>query len=330
MEARLRPVNGLLGLCQQGELNPSPLAAAGFRVVGLEVPVGVQGDQVVVDVVLFHDLSGLFLACESKSGTNVTPSQSQRYARINAADLVHVTAVDLSGGRRPTVAPLHVCLEEHSTRFRFSLKAAGVSGAVLAVGRDHVELFDPCLGPPVLAAAMTPARVDLQFGVPRIIPCDDQSPKDVVRPQVKAVLVQHLARGAEHVAVQVLAHETLAHLVLYGEKARKAFVRTVDTCAQELAAAQPTRFEYIPGTRSTGAREPLVRFLRSPEDNDNRGRTQGYQALARDGQARRRTRAPDPDQLDLFPALGRVDNSDEQDDTGLGDTVQVDDGEEGT
>lgn len=314
MERRLRPVNGLLGLCQRGELNGSPLADAGFRVVGFETRVGLAGDHLVADVVLLHEPSGLFLACESKSGANIEPEQARRYARIDPAGLVYATSTDLQGGRRPTASVLYACLAEHSDRIRRGLAAAQVQAPVLAVGLRHVELLDAHLGAAVLASAMSPARVELPFGLPRIVPCDDQSPKELVRPQLEAVLVQHLAQRDSQVATSVLAHETLRHLSLYGEAARKSFIRSVDDCSREIAAAQPASFTYVPGSRGSGAREPLVRFLRSPEDNDNRGRTQAYQALARRGQPRRRSRPVDPDQPDLFEALGPPANDDEHTD----------------
>ncbi len=52
MDARLKPVNALLGLCIPGDLNPSVLYDAGFRVAGLENPVLTPDGRVVIDVLL--------------------------------------------------------------------------------------------------------------------------------------------------------------------------------------------------------------------------------------------------------------------------------------
>jgi len=68
VEARLRPVNALLGLMTPGDLAPPVLADAGFRVAGLEIPVGLESDRLVTDVLLVHDLTGHLLACKAKSG----------------------------------------------------------------------------------------------------------------------------------------------------------------------------------------------------------------------------------------------------------------------
>lgn len=318
VEHRLRPINGLLALCQHGELNPSPLAAAGFQVVGFESPVGLEGNRVVVDVVLFQSSSGLFVACESKSGANIEVEQARKYVRIDPKSLVDATSTDLSGAR-PTVSVLYACLAEHADRIRQGLTAAEVRVAVLAVGANHAELLDVGLGPAVVASAMSPPRVELPFGLPRIVPCDGDSARDLIRPHVEAVLVQHLAQRDTLVPISVLAHETLRQLALYGEAARREFQQKVEACARDIAATSRATYTYVPGQRGSASREPFVRFEGSPEDNDNRGRTQAYQALARRGQPRRRPRLPDPDQLDLFEALGAPEIDDEHTDPGPDD-----------
>jgi len=68
VEARLRPVNALLGLMTPGDLAPPVLADAGFRVAGLEIPVGLESDRLVTDVLLVHDLTGHLLACKAEVG----------------------------------------------------------------------------------------------------------------------------------------------------------------------------------------------------------------------------------------------------------------------
>lgn len=58
MESRLVPVNAILDLALADGLNPAPLADAGWTVSALEVPVKVNGETVVCDVVLFNPLAG--------------------------------------------------------------------------------------------------------------------------------------------------------------------------------------------------------------------------------------------------------------------------------
>jgi hypothetical protein len=84
----------LLGLLTPGDVNPAALARAGFRLVGLEVPVTGSLGTVTVDVVLLHQDSLHLVLCEVKSGANVDPGQARRYAALDAAAVVqagHVT-----------------------------------------------------------------------------------------------------------------------------------------------------------------------------------------------------------------------------------------------
>lgn len=288
-------------------MGPSPLADAGFRVAGMEVPVGIGAEKVVVDVVLLHEGSALFVACEAKSGRNVEERQARKYTTLDPVALTQATSVDLAGRTRPRVAALYVCLGENVSRIQQGLTAAGMQVPVLAIDPTSAMLRNREVGPGELAVAFPDSHVDLPFGVPRIVPCDDQSTEEMVRPQVEAVLVAHLSRRSEQVATAVLANETLTHLPIYGKAARQRFQRTVDDSARAIAAAHPATYEF---TGSTGTREAQVRFLSTPEDNDPRGRTQAYQALARTGHTRRRRPAwTDPDQLDL---LAEIDGTDDQ------------------
>jgi len=126
-----------------------------------------------------------------------------------------------------------------------------------------------------------------------------------VEPQVEAVLVAHLSRRTEQLPTVVIAHETLASLAIYGQAARHRFQRKVDECLRLISLAHPETYEF---NGRTGSREAQVRFLRTPEDNDPRGRTQGYQALRRTGHTRKGRSTADPNQLDLLAQLGGSDD----------------------
>jgi hypothetical protein len=73
VELRLVPVNAVLDLALADGLNPAPLAAAGWGVAALEVPVRVGAETVVCDVVLFNPAAGHLLVAEAKSGANLEP-----------------------------------------------------------------------------------------------------------------------------------------------------------------------------------------------------------------------------------------------------------------
>lgn len=312
MEARLRPLNGLLGLCVVGDLNPATLADAGFRLIALEVPVGVEEGRVVVDAVVLHEPSALLLACECKSGANVEEAQARKYAALDPVALAQAASFDLRGGR-PSVEPMYVCLAEHASRIQQGLRATGVSAALLTVSPDRLDLVDSDRAPRALVDAWPERGVKLTAGVPRIIPCDAESPSDVLKPQIHAVLVSHLTQRTSHVASVVIANETLRNLPIYGAAARHRFERNVDICLRAIAHDHPNTYRFEP---STAAREAVVRFLRTPEDNDNRGRTQAYQAQARPRHTGRKPATQDPDQLDLLDELAAgTEDADEPDDS---------------
>jgi hypothetical protein len=313
VEPRLRPINAVLGLVTLGEVNPPVLAHAGFRIAALEVPVGVGDARVVIDVLLAQDRIGLLLACEAKSGANVDEEQAAKYAVLDPQAVVLAGSVDLPDGVRPSVAVLYVCQEQHADRILLGLSRAGVAFPVLAVEQNEVQLLNTAYAPESLAAVLGPGATPMPAGIPRVVPCDHDSPVSVVRTQVRAVLVAHLSRRTAQVAAEVVAAETLTLLPIYGQAARNRFSRTVGEALRLIAAAEPDAFEYH---RATGNREALVRFLRTPEDHDPRGRTQAYQALARQRSTRRRPAEQDPAQLDLLQELESSDNvaSDDQTD----------------
>ena len=85
---RLVPVNAILGLALADGLNPAPLAAAGWAVAALEMPVRVSGETVVCDVVLFNPQAGHLLAVEAKSGANLEPEQGRRLTALTPELLV--------------------------------------------------------------------------------------------------------------------------------------------------------------------------------------------------------------------------------------------------
>ncbi|HVW81101.1 MAG TPA: hypothetical protein VHB69_09210 [Mycobacteriales bacterium] len=192
MEPRLLPVNAVLALTTPGDMNPCPLADAGFRIAALEVPVGVEPEKLVVDVVLWHPEEAVLVAVEGKSGANVDEPQAQKYGRLDAQSLVHASSVDLRSGGRPSTAILYAVQEHNVARIRQGLAAAGVSAPILGVTTDHVQLHEAQVAHPLIASALGTAVVELPWKVPRILPCDHDSPLDIVRPQVMAVVIGHL------------------------------------------------------------------------------------------------------------------------------------------
>jgi len=82
VEARLLPVNAILGLLRRGDVNPATLFEQGFVLAGLEVPIVGPGGRVDVDIVLFRPASLHLVLLEAKSGSNIEESQATRYSGV--------------------------------------------------------------------------------------------------------------------------------------------------------------------------------------------------------------------------------------------------------
>lgn len=311
MEERLRPVNVLLGLLTPADVNPAALVHAGFRLVGLEVPVTSPHGTVVVDVVLLHDPSLHLLLCEVKSGANVDPDQARRYAATDAAAVVQAGHVTLPTRGTLTSEIVYVCLASHVDRIRLGLLNAGVRCSIVAVHDAMITLEDEAAASGQLRAAFG-SPVCLVGPPPRLVPFDHDSPVEVIEPFVKAELVAALASRVPQLTIAGLAERTTPYYGLYGRGARSRLVRRIAAATRRIAAAEPATFAY---DVSTANRDGLIRLLRTPEDNDTRGRTQAYQALTRrEPTRRRRTAQVNLYQLDLFQELDQADDVGDEDD----------------
>lgn len=314
MEGRLTPLNALLGLLISGDVNRAALADAGFKLVGLEVPVAGRQGTVTVDAVLLHEESVHLLLCEAKSGANVEPGQARRYGSISAEDVVQAGHVTLPRRGALTIETAYVCLADHLERVRVGLQDADLRCPILVVHESSIHLEESAVASDQLIGAFASGPVPLAGPSTRLLPFDHESPVEVLEPFVKAELVAALANRVPHLTITGLAERVSPYLGLFGRKARNQLVRRVGEAVRGLAAADPATFSFEPPAPN---RDGLVRLLRTPEDNDPRGRTQAYQALARTGQVRRRAATADPNQLDLLEVLDQADDvSDEEEDEG--------------
>jgi hypothetical protein len=107
-----------------------------------------------------------------------------------------------------------------------------------------------------------------------------------------------MARGRSAITVRALAEQVAPHYAIYGRRAQGQLVKKIAAAARTAAAADPNRLLFQSATGNTEAR---IVIIRSPEQFDRRGRTQGYQAIFA-ARSRRRP-ASVPEQLDLFSVL---------------------------
>ncbi len=305
MEERLQPINALLGLTVGNGLDRAPFRDAGFRVAGLEVPVTTVRGKTVIDLVLFDPESSLLVACEAKSGRNVEKDQAEKYASLDATAVVQASQVTLTRRVRPRVIACYACMAQHLTTVRYGLNTLGLKFPIVAVDGRNIVFDCPDAQPEPLNEVFETGELALSGPLPRLIAFDHESSVELIEPYIKAQLVVALSHSRQQVTVRVLAEQAAPHFALYGHKARNQLVKRASQAARHIAATESTYFEYVQGG---GNNDDLVRLLRTPEDNDPRGRTQAYQALGRGRQVRKRSPKVDPNQLDLLREVEQVDD----------------------
>lgn len=299
MEPRLIPVNAVLDLALPDGLNPAPLADAGWAVAALEVPVRASAEAVVCDVVLFNAQAGHLLVVEAKSGANLEPEQGRKLTALTPELLVVAGGITVPRPVPLQCDVLYACLAEHADRIALGADEAGLRVPVLAVSEQDARLLRPQTASTLVSAALN-KRIVWQYPIAQVIPFDHESPAEAFDRPVRAELIAAMARGRSSVTIRALSEQAVRHFALYGRAAQGRLVRGVRDAARRAAEAEPERLRY---ERATGVTEERVAILRSPEEFDRRGRTQGYQAVwgARVGRGRRR--AEIPGQIDLFSEL---------------------------
>lgn len=321
MEARLRPVNAVLGLLMSGDVNPARLAEAGFRLAGLEVPVVVPGRKVVVDVVLFHPDAGHLVLIEAKSGGNIEADQAHRYAALDAQAVVLATGVSVPRRGDLSVEVAYACLAEHTERITRGLAKAQLPFAVISVAARRIDFVRPDAQVTVLDTAWTDGAIELPGPISRIIPFDHESPGSAFEATVRAQLVAELSHTQAQVTVRLLTERVVRQFAIYAGPTQNKLVVKVREVVRSIAEAEPETYGYLP--RTATRHEDAVEFRKTPEDRDPRGRTRAYQALP--GQRPRRGHPVDPHQQDLLDLLAEITDDDDgpsdDDETVEGDAV---------
>lgn len=295
---RLLPVNAAISLARPGDGWPSTLAECGFRLAGLEVPVGAPGKGVTLDAVLVQDSTDQLMTVEAKSGANVAEEQARRLAGLDAASIVRSASVSLtSSGPPPRPISVYVCLEEHQDRIVLGLGRAGVSVAVLAVGPTTIS----SVGPPFAIAALDDRigdGVPVSAPPPSYMTVDTGSSRVEFDDAVTAEFVTALAHRRPTMSTQDMLKGVVPFADYLGAVARGRLRRQVESSMRRVALAQADHAVFRERTATRD--EAHVEFTATPEDADPRGRTQGYQAVARRaGRPPRNREHPGQGALDL-------------------------------
>lgn len=227
MEPRLRPVNAVIGLLTRGDVNPPAFADAGFRLVGLEVPIAGSQGTVKVDAILLHEPSAHLLLCEVKSGANADQDQVIRYAAADPRAVVVAGHVTLSRRTAPTTEVVYVCLGEHLSRIQQALQAVDVRFPILAVHGDKITLETVDDVSEQLHAPFAAGPILLQGPPTRFIAFDQDFSVDIIKPFVKSQLVVALANRVPQLTDGGLTERTAPYYGLYGRKAQSQLRKRV-------------------------------------------------------------------------------------------------------
>jgi hypothetical protein len=300
LERRLVPINAFIGLCEPSPPWPAVLANAKFRLAALEIPVGTEAGTVTLDGVAHSRATDELLVVECKSGANVEEDQAQKLAKLQPTSLVRSAAISLATRAEPQVEVMYLCLDEYAARILKGLDRIGWRGPVLTLSRTHLRM---ARGPTSLSSLrdVFEPPIPVQWPPPGFVTVDPESPDEEFDRLVLSALIACQSNRLLAVSVSSLTERAIPHLAFFGRAAKGALERKVSQAARRIVQQTSDNYAFQPNSQTRAA---TVRILKTPEDADPRGRTQGYQALARrGGPRRRRLRAEIPGQAPLFESL---------------------------
>jgi len=164
----------------------------------------------------------------------------------------------------------------------------------------------------LLSDALGDTPILLPAGIASYVHFDDQSTADELRPALRAQLAALQSNKVTERTVRAIVEQALPRLAVYGPQARKTLMAKGNTALRSICGGEPDTFVY---QGNTGTHEALVRVLKTPEDNDPRGRTQAWQASGRPRNTVRKAQEINPDQIDLLSLLELPEDVGGDDDT---------------
>jgi hypothetical protein len=202
MDARLFIHNAVIGLVHPMPPWPHSLRDLGYRLVRIEQPVGVEGGEVGVDLVLVAKERNAALAIECKEGT-VQRRQAEGYEKMTATDLVQTGNVSLPSPAEATLGVIYAMPPEHVSSALDELSRSAPSAGVLEIG-DQIAWH----GPPALDAALRqamaePIPVD-PASIPRLLLIDEASSIKELAGPIANALQAAIVQGRDAVTVASL------------------------------------------------------------------------------------------------------------------------------
>lgn len=285
LPGRLIPYNAVLAMLDAHEHDlPTPLADAGYEVVRVAPKVSTEiGDQEVDILAATRDRASL-LAIECKSSANIKTDQARRYAALKWDDAIRDAEIDLPADT--TNGEIHVLFAVTSeaaeaARERLEINDVDDEFPVLSIGASEVKVLGHPTDPRI--AEIEPAPVDLPW--PRRLPLDEHSDSEEYVDHVAAevVSVTRDAAGTEPGGITVPFEDLYraaipAYDVLADQLAKT--VRTKVVAAGKMICQHAPKHFMLTTTQDDPPKQGIA-ILRTPENLELQGRTQGWQQVLR-------------------------------------------------
>jgi hypothetical protein len=272
---------------------------------------------VTLDGVAHAPATNELLIVECKSGANIEEDQARKLAVLEPESVVRSAAITLSVEAKPTVEVFYLCLEGHTNRVVLGLSKVGWTGPVLELCLGYLRLVQGSMQASSLQGRFDD-EIELTGPPPGFVTVDSESPNEAFDTLVLTALIGCQAQRLDMISARALTERAIPHLAIFGKAAKGLLERKVSQAAGRIAEQYRDNYVFQP---SSERREAAVRILKTPEDADPRGRTQGYQALARRrGEPRRRLKPEIPGQTQFESVLEELEAADNTDEEG-GDDV---------
>lgn len=254
---------------------PHPLHDIGYRLVRIEQPVGVEGGEVGVDLVLVAEERNAALVVECKDGT-VQIQQAERYEQMTAVDLVQTGNVTLPSPSDALLGVAYAVQSEHVDGALQSLATAAPSAGVLEVGRE-IKWHGPPPMDEVLRRVLALAHPADPMAVPRVLLVDEASPPEELAGPVANALQAAIVQGRDSVTISSLIEMACWGWPNFGRAFQGRLVREVQKMLKDAGSKELNGVLAVEGARNQSY--ATVRFHRSAAATTQAGELRAQRAL---------------------------------------------------
>jgi hypothetical protein len=236
VDPRLFVHNAVIGLVHPTPPWPHPLHNIGYSLVRIEQPVGVEGGQVGVDLVLVAYERNAALVVECKEGT-VQHQQAARYEEMTAVDLVQTGNVTLPSPNDATLDVVYAVASPHVNGAVEALATSAPTAGVLEIA-DPIRWHGPQPADLALRNALaTPIPAD-PTAVPRLLIVDEASPIEKLAGPIANALQGAIVQGRDSITLHSLIEMACWGWPNFGRAFQGRLVREVQRILRDAASKE--------------------------------------------------------------------------------------------